>query len=183
MTSALLIIDIQNDYFPGGANPLAGSDAAVNNARRMLAAFREDGAPIIHIRHESIREGATFFLPGTIGAEFHASVAPLEGEMVMTKHFPNAFRDTALLEFLRTAAVSRLAIAGMMTHMCVDASVRAAADYGFAVALAHDACATKELAFNGARIPAELVQSSFLAALAALVSVLPAAEIPGIILV
>ena len=103
--------------------------------------------------------------------------------MVMTKHFPNAFRDTALLEFLRTAAVSRLAIAGMMTHMCVDASVRAAADYGFAVALAHDACATKELAFNGARIPAELVQSSFLAALAALVSVLPAAEIPGIILV
>ena len=165
MNQALLIIDIQNDYFPGGAMELVGSPAAGAQAGRLLQAFRERKLPVIHIQHVSVRPGATFFLPGTRGVQIHESVAPLAGERVVQKNFPNAFRGTPLLEDLRRLEVGRLVIAGMMTQMCVDSTTRAAADLGFQCTLAHDACATKALAFGGATVPAESVQTAFLAAL------------------
>ena len=165
MSAALLIIDIQNDYFPGGSMELGGAEAASAQAARLLEAFREKGLPVIHIQHIAARPGATFFLPGTAGAEIHASVSPRPGEAIIRKHFPSAFRETALLEHLRGAGITRLVIAGMMTHMCIDTSTRAAADLGFACALAQDACATKALAFGGVPVPAEAVQAAFLAAL------------------
>ena len=132
MTDALLIIDIQNDYFPGGAMALHEPEAAAANAAKLIAAFRQAGRPVIHMQHVSTRPGATFFLPNTPGVEIHASVRPLPGETVMQKHFPNCFRETKLLERLRGAGIGSLAIAGMMTHMCVDTTTRAASDLGFA---------------------------------------------------
>jgi nicotinamidase-related amidase len=178
MTSALLIIDIQNDYFPGGAMALADPDAAAANAAKLLAAYRKKGLPVIHMQHLSVRPGATFFIPGTPGAEIHASVKPLPGETVFQKNFPNCFRETGLLEHLRGAGISNLVIAGMMTHMCVDTTTRAAADLGFACSLAHDACATKALAFNGVEVAAGNVQASYMAGLNGLFAkVLPAAEL------
>lgn len=98
MSTALLIIDIQNDYFPGGAMELAGADAAAAQAAKLLAAFRERGWPIVHMQHVSARPGATFFLPGTPGVEIHAAVRPRPGETLLRKHFPNSFRETPLLE-------------------------------------------------------------------------------------
>jgi nicotinamidase-related amidase len=178
MTTALLIIDIQNDYFPGGAMELAGADAAAANAAKLLAAFRKKSAPVIHMQHIATRPGATFFRPGTPGAEIHASVRPLPGETVFQKNFPNSFRETPLLAHLRGAGISNLVIAGMMTHMCVDTTTRAAADLGFACSLAHDACATKALAFNGVEVPAGNVQASYMAGLNGLFAkVLPTAEL------
>ena len=165
MTDALLIIDIQNDYFPGGAMALHEPEAAAANAAKLIAAFRQAGRPVIHMQHVSTRPGATFFLPNTPGVEIHASVRPLPGETVMQKHFPNCFRETKLLERLRGAGIGSLAIAGMMTHMCVDTTTRAASDLGFACSLAHDACATRELAFGGVKVPPEQVQVSYLAGL------------------
>ena len=165
MSAALLIIDIQNDYFPGGTMELAGAEAAAAQAGRLLAAFRGKGLPVIHIQHVAARPGATFFLPGTAGAEIHPSVSPRPGETVLQKHFPNAFRETPLLEHLRGAGITHPVIAGMMTHMCIDTSTRAAADLGFTCALAGDACATRALAFGGVQVPAEAVQAAFLAAL------------------
>ena len=164
-TSALLIVDIQNDYFPGGKMELEGSDAAGQRAGELLAAFRERRRPVIHVQHISLRPGATFFLPDTDGVRIHARVAPLDHETVIRKHFPNSFRDTGLLEHLRGAGIEELVIAGMMTHMCVDATTRAAADLGFRCSLAQDACATRALAFGDTQIPAAHVQGSFLAAL------------------
>ena len=165
MTAALLIIDIQNDYFPGGTMELVGPDAAAAKAARLLAAFRKKSAPIIHMQHIAARPGATFFRPGTPGAEIHASVKPQPGETVLQKNFPNSFRDTKLLEHLKSLNISNLTIAGMMTHMCVDTTTRAAADLGFACSLAHDACATKALTFNGVEVPAASVQVSYMAGL------------------
>jgi nicotinamidase-related amidase len=165
MSHALLIIDIQNDYFPGGKMELVGSPAAAERASELLAAFRGKQLPIVHIQHLSTRPGATFFVPGTEGAEIHRSVAPAEGETLFQKNFPNAFRETPLLEHLKQQGIKRLTIAGMMTHMCVDASVRAAFDHGFECLLAHDACATRALAFGGVTVPAEQVHLSFLASL------------------
>lgn len=165
MTTALLLIDIQNDYFPGGAMELAGSIEAGERARKLAEAFRSKAFPVIHVQHLSTRPGATFFVPGTKGVEIHPCVAPHEGEAVIRKNFPNSFRDTPLLQHLRDKKITRLVVAGMMTQMCIDSTVRAATDLGFECLLAHDACATKSLSFGGVAVPAASVQAVFLAAL------------------
>ncbi|MBU1228549.1 MAG: cysteine hydrolase [Proteobacteria bacterium] len=178
MSSVLVIIDIQNDYFPGGCMELDGADEAGRVASGVLARFRLAGLPVVHVRHENIRPGSTFFLPGTSGADIHGSVAPLPGEAVLLKHFPNAFRGTDLLQVLRDFSATSLTVCGMMTHMCVDTSVRAAFDLGFACRLAADACATRELSFAGRRVAAADVQAAYLAALGAVFArVAPAAEL------
>lgn len=166
-SSALVLIDIQNDYFPGGAMALAEPEAAGRNAAVLLAQFRAADRPIFHIRHEAARPGATFFLPGTPGADIHSCVAPLPGETVLTKHWPNSFRDTGLGEALTACGAKRLVVAGMMTHMCLDATVRAAFDLGYAVTVAADACATRQLVFAGRTVAPADVQAAFLAALGA----------------
>jgi nicotinamidase-related amidase len=165
MSSALLLIDIQNDYFPGGANPLIGIEEACNNAKKILTFFRDKKLPVIHIQHISIRKGATFFLPNTNGVEINKCVKPLSSEEVIQKYFPNSFRNTNLLEKLRELGVENLNIVGAMTHMCIDATTRAAFDLGFNCSVIEDACATKDLEFNGKIIPAADVHGSFMAAL------------------
>lgn len=165
MTQALLIVDIQNDYFPGGAMELEGSLLAGAKAGQLLQAFRRKSKPVIHIQHVSTRPGATFFLPNTKGVEIHDSVAPQPGETVIQKHYPNGFRETPLLEHLKQLGVDELVIAGMMTQMCIDTTTRAAADLGFQCSLAHDACATRAQSFGGVTVPAAQVQTAFLAAL------------------
>jgi nicotinamidase-related amidase len=162
---ALLLIDIQNDYFPGGAMELAGSFSAGEQASKLLQYFRRNSLPVIHIQHISTRQGAKFFIPDTKGVEIHQCVMPLEGEPVFQKNYPNSFRDTPLLEHLRKLNIDQLVIAGMMTHMCIDSTVRAAFDIGFQCILVGDACATKSLLFNGATVSADSVHTAYLAAL------------------
>jgi nicotinamidase-related amidase len=163
--NALLVIDLQNDYFPGGAMELEGAEAAAAKAAAALAKFREQGRPIIHVRHVSVRPGSTFFLPGTPGAEIHAGVRPKPGEAVIEKSFPNSFRGTDLQKQLEGLGVKDLVVAGMMTHMCVDATVRHAADLGYKITLLADACATRAQKFAGETVPARQVHAAFLAAL------------------
>jgi nicotinamidase-related amidase len=165
--TALILVDIQNDYFPGGKMTLEGIDAASAHAARLLSRFREKSLPVFHIRHLAIRPGATFFLPDTSGSEIHPSVAPMVDETVMVKHFPNSFRDTALLDQLKKAGVASVAVCGAMSHMCIDATVRAGFDLGFQCRVAHDACATRALTFGRETAPAEKVHAAFMAALAA----------------
>jgi nicotinamidase-related amidase len=180
MKQALLIIDIQNDYFPGGAMELVSSSDAAVQAGKLLRAFRQEGLHVVHIQHVSTRPGAGFFLPDTVGVRINENVAPKDGEVVFQKNYPNSFRETPLLEHLRQNQISQLVIAGMMTHMCVDSSTRAAADLGFECILAHDACATRALSFGGVTVPAESVQTSFLAAINGLFAkVLSVEEICG----
>lgn len=109
---ALLLIDIQNDYFPEGRYPLVGIEAAAENAARLLAAARAAGETVVHVRHEFAMPDAPFFSPGTEGAQIHPSVAPLEGETVVLKHQVNAFRDTDLKAVLDAAGVEELTVAG-----------------------------------------------------------------------
>lgn len=165
MKQALLLIDIQNDYFTGGAMELVGSEEAAAQAAKLLRHFRERSLPVIHVQHVSSREGATFFRPNTTGVEINDTVAPVAGEAVFVKNFPNSFRETGLLEHLRREDIGELVIAGSMTHMCIDTTTRAAADLGFKCLLAHDACATKALSFNGATVPAAQVQAAYMAGL------------------
>lgn len=165
MSAGLILVDIQNDYFPHGKMELEGSEQAGYAAGRLLDFFRVHGLAVFHIQHIATRPGATFFLPSTIGADIHQSVKPIEGETIIQKHFPNSFRETDLLQHLQRSNVQQVVIAGMQTHMCVDAVTRAAADYGFACLIAHDACATRSLRFNDRVVSALDVHTAFLAAL------------------
>jgi nicotinamidase-related amidase len=163
----LLLVDIQNDYFSGGAMELVSMEEAAGNAARALARFRDSGSPVYHVQHLSVRPGATFFVPGTSGVETHESVTPQGDEGVFQKHFPNAFRETRLLETLQGDGIEALVVCGAMSHMCIDATTRAAFDYGFACTVLSDACATRDLQFRDARIAASDVHASFMAALSA----------------
>lgn len=180
--TALLIIDLQNDYFPGGRFPLEGTDAAAAKAGELLALAREAGVGVVHVRHEMAGEDSPFFTRGTPGAEIHASLAPQEGEPVVVKEEVNAFLRTDLDSLLRGKGVSRLVIVGAMSHMCVDAASRAALDLGYEVTLAHDATATLPLAFNGTEVPAPAVQAAMMAALEfAGANVVPASEAAAVL--
>ena len=126
MAVALALIDIQKDYFQGGRMALTGMDLACEKARLLLDFFRQRDWPRFHIQHLSIRPNATFFLPGTEGCEIHENVAPTAGEKIIQKNYPNAFRETNLLAELKDSGVTKLVICGAMSHMCVDATTRAA---------------------------------------------------------
>lgn len=165
MNTALLIIDIQNDYFENGTMTLFDSERATENARLLLDRFRAEGSTVIHIQHIATNPTATFFLPDTKGAEIYHMVTPLPEEKTIIKHFPNSFRETELLDHLKSNKIENLVICGMMTHMCIDSTTRAAKDYGFNCILIGDACTTKDHEINNVIVKAIDVHNSFLAAL------------------
>lgn len=166
MARALLLIDIQRDYFPGGAHPLVGSDAAADAAAGVLSAFRDAGEPVIHVQHVWDEPDAAFFRPDTPGVEHDPRVAPAADEPIVVKDMPNAFLGTDLEQRLRTGGIDDLVVAGMMTSMCVDATVRAASDLGFPVTVVGDACAAPNLRHGEVSVAGEQVHAAFLAALA-----------------
>lgn len=163
---ALVLVDIQNDYFATGKWPLEGVDSAADNAARILAHARTCGQFVVHIRHEFAEDDAPFFEPGSEGAKTHTKVTSLAGEPVVLKNQVNAFLDTPLKSILDEQGIEQLTIVGNMSHMCVDALARAAADLGFANTVVADACATHELEFDSVKVPAAQVHAAFMAALA-----------------
>lgn len=162
---ALLIIDIQNDYFENGAFPLVEPIRASLNAQKMIDHFRETGQTIVHIQHFAATPQSPLFIPGTSGVEIHENVKPITGEKVIAKHYPNSFRDTELLDYLKSNGITDVVVTGMMTHMCVDATTRAAKDFGFGCTVIADACASRDLEVHGKKVKAEDVHNAFLAAL------------------
>ncbi len=165
MEKALIIIDIQNEYFENGALELVNPISASENAAKILEFFRKHNLPVIHVQHIS-PEGVPFFVKETEGVKIHENVQPLNDEKLIQKSYPNSFRETDLLEHLKNLKVKDLVIVGMMTHMCIDATTRAAFDHSFACTVIADACATRDLDFSGKTVKAEDVQNAFLSALA-----------------
>ena len=163
---AIIAIDIQNEYFETGKLPLVGIRAAATNARRVMDHARANGDAVVHVRHEFPDPATPFFAPGTPGADIHESVQPLESEPVVLKNYPNAFRDTELKALLDERGVEEVVLVGAMSHMCIDATTRAAADFGYKATVVHDACATRELEFEGKVVPAEQVHTALMSALA-----------------
>lgn len=144
---------------------LTQPDEAVEQAALLLQYCRQRAIAVVHVQHISEEADAPFFLPGTRGCDIHPKVQPLAGERVVVKHHANSFRDTRLLAELQAMGATHLLIAGMMTHMCVDSTVRAASDLGFQCTLAQDACATTTLEWDGVPVAAHDVQRAYLAAL------------------
>lgn len=150
--TALLIVDIQNFYFPGDGPGLVNAEQASLNAKEILEIFREKNQLVVHVRHKSDK-----------GFEIHKNVEPAANEKVITKEEVNSFQNTDLLEYLKNNNINRLVIIGMQTQMCVEAAIRAGHDFGFECIVIHDACATRDVKFNGKIVKAEDVQTSTLA--------------------
>jgi len=165
MSTALLLISYQNDFFLNGRMPLEKSAEAAQRAQEILERYRANKGHIIHIQHVSTRPDAIHFLPCTRGVDFYPSLRPLKNETIIKKHYPNSFRDTSLSSYLKRKNIDHLVIAGMMTHLSVDATTRAACDLGLTCTVIADACATSNLEFAGAILPAQNVHQAFLAAL------------------
>lgn len=165
MNTALVIVDIQNDYFKGGRNELYNSDEAAARAQEALTLFREKNLPIVHIQCILLDEHATFFLPGTEGINIHAAVAPRSDEKVIVKHTPDSFYQTELQQHLESIQAERLVVCGMMSHICIDSTVRSASRFGYEVLLLSDACATRDIEWDGTVIPAQTVHQTFMASL------------------
>lgn len=151
---ALLIIDIQMFYFPGGSVPLVEPEKAAQNAAQVLNYARNNNILVIHIKHNA-----------NSGSEIHQLVSPIDGEKVISKNEANAFNGTDLLDYLKEKNIEELIITGMQTHMCVEAATRAAYDLGFTCTVIEDACATRDLKFKDKIVKAEDVHYSTLSAL------------------
>ncbi len=167
MKPGLILIDIQNDYFSGGNMELFDMERAAHHAKKLLTAFRKTNLPLFHIQHISTHPNAAFFQPNTAGVEINESVLPQSDEIVIKKHFPNSFRETGLLNNLKNSGVEVVVICGAMSHMCIDATTRAAFDFGFDCVVIEDACATRDLQHKGVTIEANKVHGAFMSALSA----------------
>ncbi len=160
----LIVIDLQNEYLPTGKLPLTGIKAAAHNAALAIADARSKDIPVFHIRHEFANNEAPVFVAGSDGVEIQDTVTPAGGEAVIVKNFINSFRETDLKAQLDAKGVEEVIIVGAMSHMCVDACVRAAADMGYLVTVLHDACATLDLTFGDVTVPAAQVHAAMMAA-------------------
>jgi len=163
--AVVVVIDAQHEYVDG-ALPLAGVGAALDEIERLLKRARSAQTPIIHVVHHG-RDGG-IFAPGSAGAEIAAQAAPAPGEAVVSKRLPNAFASTDLAD--RIAALKRpeLVVVGFMTHLCVEATARAAIDNGLKATVVAKATATRDLPdpVGNQPVPAAEVQRNALAALA-----------------
>ena len=150
----LLLIDIQDFYFPGGKSALVEPEKAAANSAKLLDYFRIHKMPVVHVRHNS-----------EPGGKINDMVKPIPTEKVFTKDAVNSFVGTGLNDYLKSIKADTLVICGMQTHMCVEAATRAASDMGYKCILVHDACATKDLKFGEYVIKSADVHYSTLATL------------------
>ncbi|NTE56109.1 cysteine hydrolase [Agrobacterium tumefaciens] len=162
---AIVVVDLQNDYFPGGKYELVGINEAAKNAARVIEAARAKGDRVIHVQHIFPSKDAPFFTPGSEGIEINPAVAPREGETVVVKNYPNSFLKTELKEILDADGIEDVVVVGAMSHMCIDATTRAASDFGYKTTVVQDACATRDLEHEGITVPASSVHAAMMSAL------------------
>jgi nicotinamidase-related amidase len=167
MAKALLVIDVQNDYFCGGNMELVEMEKALVQTNKLITYARENHHKIYFIQHIATKEGASFFIPNTKGVALNNGLERSD-ETVIIKHYPNSFRETGLDEVLKKEQITELMICGAMSHMCIDSTVRAGFDLGYKITLFSDACATRDLEFQGEVIPAQQVHNTFMSALGSL---------------
>ena len=154
LKTALLIVDIQQFYFPGEGPGLVHAEEASLAAKEVLQICRDQKQLVVHVRHQSKN-----------GFEIHPNVAPLANEKVITKTEVNSFNKTDLLDYLKDNNIGRLVVIGMQTQMCLEGAVRAAHDFGFECIVVQDACATRDLKLGEKTVKAEDVQTAVLATL------------------
>ncbi len=163
MEKALIVIDLQNDYFSGGNMELVNINATLQKTNKLIQYAREQRYKIFIIQHFA-EEGASFFALKTEGVEINQGL-DIQNGIIISKNYPNSFRETKLHEELQANNIDSIIVCGAMSHMCIDTTVRAGFDLGYKIELASDACATRDLEFKDEIIKAQDVHNSFMSAL------------------
>ena len=159
--SALILIDIQNTY-RRGLMQLTNVEPAIIEAQKLLKMARELKTPVIHIQHDA-GVGSPYDITADIGA-IAAEVAPIAGEKVIIKNYPNAFVQTTLDTELKAKGIKNIVLAGFMTHMCVNSTAHGGFNLGYAVTIVANATASRPLlSVNGKVLSAEEVHLGALA--------------------
>ena len=159
--SALILIDIQNTYRKG-VMQLTNVEPAILEAQKLLKMARVLKVPVIHIQHNA-GVGSPYDVTAEIGA-IATEVAPIAGEKVIVKNYPNAFIQTILDAELKALGVQNIVLAGFMTHMCVNSTAHGAFNLGYAPTIVASATATRPLlSTNGKVLSAEEVHLGALA--------------------
>lgn len=136
------MIDLQNTY-RHGVMQLTGVEAAIVEAEMLLEMARDLKVPVIHIRHDG-GAGSAYDVSAEIGA-ISSEVAPIAGEPVITKNYPNSFVKTDLDEQLKSLGVNKIMLAGFMTHMCINSTAHGGFNLGYAPTVVASATATRPL--------------------------------------
>lgn len=160
--AALILIDCQNTYREG-IMALEGVEPALQQTKLLLEKARTLKVPVIHIQHDS-GEGTPYDIRSYIG-QIADVVAPIAGEDVITKHYPNSFVGTNLDDVLKAHGIKNIVLAGFMTHMCVNSTAHGGFNLGYAPTVVASATATRALPSADSKIiPASQVHAAALAA-------------------
>ncbi|SFC92886.1 cysteine hydrolase family protein [Pseudoalteromonas denitrificans] len=146
--TALVLVDLQNDYFESGRFELENINSAANKAKLLLENFREQALPVIHIQHIFKDSKAAFFTPNSPGIEIHSSVKPLKNEVVIVKHQIDSFINTPFEQSLIELGIQKLIIVGAMAQACVQTICRSATNKGYECEVIEDAIAAPKLTYN-----------------------------------
>jgi nicotinamidase-related amidase len=163
-STALLVIDFQNEYF-SGRMPIADGMAALRNTQRLVAQADRAGVPVFHIQHVT-PAGSPVFAEDGDTVQFHSELQPAPHHAVVKKSQVSAFQGTDLDQRLKAAGVKTLIVSGLMTHMCVTGAARDAVPLGYSVIVPDDACATRDLDGPAGLVPHAELHRSALAAVA-----------------
>ena len=172
---ALIVIDVQNEYFTGGTWALPDAERTLPNILRLIARARETGVPVVFIQHVT-PEGASVFARGSVGGELRPELGVRQEDTLFQKQHPSAFQGTGLYDFLRARGVTSVDVCGYMTQMCCDTTTREAYSRGYAVRLLSDAMAARDLTVDDQVIPHDVVHQVHLASLARFATILTSNE-------
>ena len=161
---ALVIIDVQNNYFKGGYCQLYNSEGTTIKIKKVIDYFRESKKPIYYIKHDFTISGITEEENEKLRS-INDIIKPKKDDVIIEKKYPSSFLKTTLKKELDARDIKELVIVGMMSHMCVDTTVRAAMDYGYKVVVLEDGCTTKSLETKSGEVSAEVVHNVFMASL------------------
>lgn len=162
---ALIVIDVQNDYFSGGASALPNAEQALPNILRLISQARKRGEPVVYIQHIT-PPGAPVFGEGSEGAKLHAQLDVQAADPCFQKAHPSSFQGTGLQDWLQGHGITTVDVCGFMTQMCCDTTTREAYARGYKVRLFSDACAARDLVTDGGTISHDVVHRTHLGALA-----------------
>ena len=164
-STALLVIDFQNEYF-NGKMPIPDGKAALNNAKRLIEMADASGMPVFHVQHVT-PAGAPIFAEDGSTVAFHADLQPAANHAVVRKSSVSVFPTTDIDARLKARGIKTLIVSGLMTHACVAGATRDAVPLGYDVIVADDACATRDLdGADGKTVPHAVLHQASLASLA-----------------
>jgi nicotinamidase-related amidase len=163
--TALIVIDIQNEYFTGKM-PITDGMKALQNSQKLVNFAHQNNMPVFFVRHLGPKDGP-LFAEGSVFAEFHKDLQPSAKDIVITKATPSSFVGTDLDTQLKARGIKQLVVTGLMTHMCVSSTARDAVPLGYNVIIPEDATATRDLdAWDGTVVSHQALQKAALAGVA-----------------